>query len=160
MSSQPRRPDGRFTCDPAYPRKVRSRCGCAGGGSRPCPVARRLRPLRQDAKSRRRRELRGHRLAGDVLELESELYSVQESARHLVGALAFTREQIRNTGRVRHRAGAGRVLGFALHGSEDAYAELLEQRAAERAHLAHLRSEARSLRSALARARARRRRAA
>lgn len=162
--AQPRDPTGRWACVPAYPRKHPSPCGCSGGGSRPCPTARRLRPVRDRARQKRRLELKRTRLAGDLQELHSELYSVTAERAALRDSLEYTRAQIREAGSVHHRAGRTGRKGYTAAGrsSESTYAALLERREQDRAHDAHLRSEAASIRRLITatRAKARRRRRA
>lgn len=161
---QPRDPtSGRWLCVPEWTRKTTSRCGCAGGGHRPCPTSRRLRPVRDKARQKRRAELKKTRLAGDLVELQSELYSVTSEREALRDSLEFTRAQIREAGSLHHRAGRTGRKGYTAAGrsSESTYAALLERREQDRAHDAHLRSEAAALRRLIvttrAKARGRRR---
>lgn len=160
--AQPRGPDGKFACVPAYPRLRRSPCGCGGGGSHPCPVGVRLRPVREAAK----REYRPRRWTpAEVEEVERDLYGVEVEREALVDALEHVRTQIQQTGSTHHRLGArsfetqdarfvgrhgGRSFSAGPDNSEMAYKRLLEERTQLRAHDAHLLSERARLRRELA----------
>jgi hypothetical protein len=84
---------GRFKCVPAYPRKRKSKCGCALGGTHPCPIhapSRRMATRHAQVKTRRVyldeddfREYQDH-----YLELEAEILGSQAEVDHIRDELA------------------------------------------------------------------------
>lgn len=147
--AQPRDPrTGRFLCVPAYPRLRTSACGCGGGGQHPCPIARKLRPVREAAK----RAYRPPRYTTrDLEEVERDLEGVYAEREALRSALDHVRTRIAALGNRHHRstergqrAEHGRIGGKSYSdeaGSERGYRNLLAERSHLMAHESHLRSE-------------------
>jgi len=159
----PRGPDGRFVCVPSYPRLRTSSCGCGGGGLHPCPVGKKLRPVREAAKRRyvpsREEDLQ------EIEDLERELYGVEVEREANDAALAEIRGRIQSAGSLAHRArdqgqhgNTSRGRGYSAidrygEDSERGYEDLLAERQQMRAHGEHLKREARDLKGLIAKIR-------
>jgi len=168
MARQPRGPDGRFVCVPTYPRLRTSACGCGGGGEHPCPIGRKLRPLREAAK-RAYRPPRRRFTSEDLEDVERDLYGNEIEQGAVAEELAAVRAQVRDVGGLGERGMRGRSAkeqaryaqelrnrnralgkGYSardVYGeeSEQGYVDLLERRAQLIAHQHHLKSEAADL---------------
>ncbi len=157
---------GRFACVPTYPRLRTSACGCGGGGLHPCPISKKLRPVREKA---RRAYAAPRYTAQDVEEVERDLYGIESERQALRGALDDINRRVRDVGGLGERSLRGRSAakqatrvqdlrsrnralgkGYAArdsHGeeSEQGFADLLRERAEMMAHARHLRDEEQQL---------------
>ena len=87
--------NGRFKCVPEYPRKRKTKCGCALGGSHPCPIHRPSPRLARHAQAPTRRsyldeqDLREYQ--DHFLELEAEVTGLNEQIGHIQDEVARDR---------------------------------------------------------------------